>query len=74
MKHLKAFEKFNLLPYDIKDLHKQITLYRVADGIYCVVIKDQQLRAMTFLRLQEYYESASQEFQGKKFTWDKYIQ
>jgi hypothetical protein len=74
MKHLKTFEKFNLLPYNTSDLHNQISLYKVADKIYCVVIKDQQLRAYVFLRLQEYYESASQEFQGQKFTWDKYMQ
>ena len=63
-----------LLTYDLENLFKQVELYKVADGIYCVVIESQQLRAFTFLRIQEYYESASDKFQGNKFTWDKYIQ
>ena len=73
MKHLKTFETYELT-HNIQDVFDQISLYKVSDKIYCVVIKDSHLRAMTFLRLQEYYESASEEFQGKKFTWDKYIQ
>jgi hypothetical protein len=63
-----------LLTYNLENLFKQVELYKVADGIYCVVIESQQLRAFTFLRLQEYYESSSNEFQGNKFTWDRYIQ
>lgn len=63
-----------LLTYNLENLFKQVELYKVADGIYCVVIESQQLRAFTFLRIQEYYESSSSEFQGNKFTWDKYIQ
>ena len=77
MKYLKNFEMFNeraLLPYNIKDMHDKISLYKMADRIYCVVIPDMQLRAMTFLRFQEFYESGSEEFQGKKFKWDRYIQ
>ena len=74
MKHIKTFESYKELTYNLNNLFDQINLYKVADGIYCVEIKDQQLRAMTFLRLQEYYESGSEEFQGKKFKWDRYIQ
>lgn len=74
MKHLKTFENYKQLNYNLEDLFKQVELHKVADGIYCVVIKSQQLRAFTFLRIQEYYESSSSEFQGNKFTWDKYIQ
>lgn len=67
------FEK-NLLTYNIQDMHNEIKLIKVADKIYTLVIKDMQLRAMLFLRFQEYYESSSDEFQGKKFLWDRYIQ
>lgn len=77
MRHLKNFEIFNeraLLPYNLKDLYNKISLYKMADRIYAVVISDMQLRAMTFLRFQEFYESGSEEFQGKKFKWDRYIQ
>jgi hypothetical protein len=74
MKYVKTFENFKELPYDLKKLFEQVELYKVADSVYCVVIKSRQLRAFTFLRVQEYYESASSNFQGKKFTWDNYIQ
>lgn len=74
MQYIKTFEGFKQLGYNLEDLFKQVELYKVADGIYCVVIEPRQLRAFTFLRVQEYYESSSDKFQGKKFTWDKYIQ
>jgi len=75
MKYLKIFEEFNnLLPYDIKNLYDQISLYKLADRIYSIVVKDSHLRAMIFLRFQEYYESSSNEFKGQKFKWDRYIQ
>lgn len=74
MKHIKKFESFKLLTFDMNKIYQQIYLYKMVDKIYCVVIKEQGLRSMTFLRFQEYYESASDEFRGKKFTWDKYIQ
>ncbi len=75
MKHVKLFEEFNnLLTYDIKDTYNQISLYKLADRIYSVVVEDSHLRAMIFLRFQEYYESSSEEFKGQKFKWDRYIQ
>lgn len=63
-----------LLTYNIQDMYDSINLYKVADKIYTIVISDKYLRAMLFLRFQEYYESSSAEFQGKKFLWDRYIQ
>lgn len=76
MKYLKSFKLFEtkLLTYDIEKMKERISLYKIADRIYGVVIEDNHLRAMTFLRFQEYYEASSEEFRGKKFLWDRYIQ
>lgn len=71
MKLLKKFENF--LTYNIKDLYELISLYKIADKIYCVKIEDQYLRSMVFLRCQEYYESPSSEFHRKKFKWDRFM-
>lgn len=78
MNHLKTFEKFitdtrRLLQGDIKNIYDSISLYKVADRIYAVAIEDDYLRGMVFLRCQEFYESSSDEFQGKKFTWNRYM-
>jgi len=79
MKYLEIFRNFkkkseNLLSYNIKNVYDKVSLYKLADKIYSVIIEDNHLRAMTFLRFQEYYESSSEEFKGKKFKWDRYIQ
>lgn len=43
----------------------------VKPNIFAVVIKDKYDRAMTFCRVQEYYESPSPKFRGKEFSiWD----
>jgi hypothetical protein len=43
----------------------------VKPSIFAVVIKDKYDRAMTFCRVQEYYESPSPKFRGKEFSiWD----
>lgn len=43
----------------------------VKDNIFAVIIKDKYDRAMTFCRVQEYYESPSPKFRGKQFSiWD----
>lgn len=78
MKYLQTFESFitdtrRLLQGKISDVHDSISLYKVADRIYAVVIEDDYLRGMVFMRCQEFYESSSLEFQGKKFTWDRYM-
>ena len=47
------------------------TLTEVKPFIYAVVIKDDYDRAMTFCRVQEYYESPNDKFRGKDFSiWD----
>jgi hypothetical protein len=39
--------------------------------VFAVIIKDKYDRAMTFCRVQEYYESPSPKFRGKQFSiWD----
>ncbi len=39
--------------------------------VFAVIIKDKYDRAMTFCRVQEYYESPSLKFRGKEFSiWD----
>ena len=43
----------------------------VRDRVFAVTIEDDYDRAMTFLRVQEYYESPNPEFRGKHFNiWD----
>jgi len=62
MRYLTKFEgffpdpKFLSLNMDTQHLHSSISLYKLADKIYAVLIKDRQLRAMLFMRSQEYYE------------------
>jgi len=44
---------------------------KVAKQIYAVIIPDKYHRAMTFCRVQEYYESPSPSIHGKRFSlWD----
>jgi hypothetical protein len=69
----KSFNE-KLLPYDINNTYNRISLYKVADKIYSVIVEDRSLRAFLFLRFQEYYESSSSEFQNRNFKWDRYIQ
>jgi hypothetical protein len=46
-------------------------LKEVKPLIFAVIIKDKYDRAMTFCRVQEYYESPSTKFRGKEFSiWD----
>jgi hypothetical protein len=43
----------------------------VKPSIFAVIIKNKYDRAMTFCRVQEYYESPSPKFRGKQFSiWD----
>jgi hypothetical protein len=78
MRYLKTFETYisdtnRLLAGKIQDIYDSISLYKVADRIYAVVIEDDYLRGMVFMRCQEFYESSSPEFQGQKFTWNRYM-
>lgn len=78
MRYLKTFENYisdtkRLLTGKMQDIYDSISLYKVADRIYAVVIEDDYLRGMVFMRCQEFYESPSEEFQGKKFTWNRYM-
>lgn len=41
----------------------------ISKGIFHVKIEDDFLRAMVFLKPQEYYESESKKFRGKKFSF-----
>jgi hypothetical protein len=72
MKYIKTFEAYSDLPIDIKEFQKKVSLYEVSKKIYAVQIHDGHLRAMTFLRYQEFYEASSDDFRGNHFTWDEY--
>ncbi len=50
------------------------TIEKVKDRVFAVVIPDDYARAMTFLRVQEYYESPSHEFRGRDFDIWRYIE
>lgn len=46
---------------------------QVKPNIFAVIIKDNYDRAMTFCRVQEYYESPNKKFKGKKFSIWEYM-
>jgi len=75
MKHIQKFESYRLLLKSgpIEDIYSRIKLYKVADRIWAVVIKDDYLRCWTFLRCQEFYESTSPNFKNSRFTWQDYM-
>lgn len=51
------------------DVKYKIT--EVNPNVFAVIIKDKYDRAMTFCRVQEYYESPNSNFRGKDFSmWD----
>jgi len=45
----------------------------VKPNIFAVIIKDSYDRAMTFCRVQEYYESPNKKFRGKEFNIWEYM-
>ena len=50
---------------------KNYKIVEVRDRVFAVVMEDDYARPMTFLRVQEYYESPNPEFRGKHFNiWD----
>lgn len=50
---------------------KNYKIVEVRDRVFAVVMEDDYARPMTFLRVQEYYESPNSEFRGKHFNiWD----
>jgi hypothetical protein len=63
----------NLFPYTYSEILGMIKLFEVYPGIFALSIKDDFLRAMLFLRYQEYYESYSEDFRGKHFLISDYI-
>lgn len=77
----KVFEEFtnstigrkSLLPFRLDSILNQISLYKIADKIYAVKVDDMRTRALLFLRYQEYYESASEDFRSSRFSIDAYI-
>lgn len=78
---IKLFENFTgsrvgkarLLPFKVQSVIDQIELYKLANGIYAVRVKDAKIRCYLFLRYQEFYEGASETIRGNKFTIDQYI-
>jgi len=72
MAYIKTFENFKI-DLDIRSILRKISLYKVSDKIYSVVIKDRYLRSMVFLRYQEFYESSSDTFRGQNFKISDYI-
>lgn len=53
----------------IKPIYK---MTEVVPSVFLIQIQDHNDLAYTFLRVQEFYESANSEFQGKKFTLSRY--
>ena len=50
---------------------KNYKIVEVRDRVFAVIMEDDYARPMTFLRVQEYYESPNPEFRGKDFNiWD----
>jgi len=50
---------------------KNYEIKEVRDRVFAVIMKDDYTRPMTFLRVQEYYESPNPDFRGKHFNiWD----
>ena len=50
---------------------KNYEIKEVRDRVFAVIMEDDYARPMTFLRVQEYYESPNAEFRGKHFNiWD----
>ena len=50
---------------------KNYEIKEVRDRVFAVIMEDDYARPMTFLRVQEYYESPNPEFRGKHFNiWD----
>jgi hypothetical protein len=50
---------------------KNYEIKEVRDRVFAVIMEDDYARPMTFLRVQEYYESPNSEFRGKHFNiWD----
>jgi len=47
---------------------KNYEIKEVRDRVFAVIMKDNYARPMTFLRVQEYYESPNPEFRGKHFN------
>lgn len=60
-------------PKNIESILDKIKLYEVYPKIFAVVIKDDYLRSRVFLRYQEFYESDSENFRGKGFTWEQFV-
>jgi hypothetical protein len=77
MNHLIKFKTFesqlSLKSGPIEELYSRISLYKVADRIWAVVIPHNYLRSWVFLRCQEYYESTSPYFKNNRFTWKDYM-
>jgi hypothetical protein len=55
-------------------MEKETTIKEVKDRVFAEVIPDDYERCMTFLRVQEYYESPNPDFRGKDFDIWKYIE
>lgn len=49
------------------------SLYKIADKVYSLEIDNQYDLCMSFLKAQEFYESACTKFRGKKFTLIQYM-
>ena len=55
----------------ISSMKIKYKINEVKPKVFAVVIEDRYDRAMTFLRVQEFYESPNKKFRGKNFSiWD----
>jgi len=81
MMRIRLFENFigskigksRLLPFKVQNVLDQIELYKLADSIYAIKVDDVRIRCYLFLRYQEFYEGASENIRGKRFSIDEYI-
>jgi hypothetical protein len=83
MKYLKKFNesieqgsrigKRNLLPFKSKTILDQIELYKIDERIYAVKISERRVRALLFLRYQEFYESQFSEIFNMDFEINDFI-
>jgi hypothetical protein len=53
---------------------KNYEIKEVRDRVFAVIMEDNYARPMTFLRVQEYYESPNEDFRGKHFNIWEFIE
>lgn len=78
MKYLQYLESFinalpRMTPQDWHRFLRQIQLFRIHDQIYTVRVADNHVRALVFMRVQEYYENQNPAFYQNDFEIAEFI-